>query len=109
MFASSSFGPECSSTCTAWTVAPPAAPRSGTGAATISGAPPPDASAGKLFGRNPTRNGPGPVNVVRTSLVPPNTGVVTSTTSSCTASSVLLVSTGLSSATDSRPSTSRPS
>ena len=36
MAASSSFGPECSSTCTAWTLAPPAAPRSGTGAARIS-------------------------------------------------------------------------
>ena len=102
MSASSSFGPECSSTWTASTFAPPAAPRSGTGAGTTSGAAPPDASAAKLFGRKATRNGPPPVNVVLTSLVPPNTGVVTTTTSPCTAMSVLFVSTGLSSFTDSR-------
>ena len=109
MLASSSLGPECSSTWTAWTLAPPAAPRSGTGAATTSGAAPPDASAAKLFGRNVTRNGPPPVNVVDTSLVPPNTGVVAMTTSSATAMSVLFVSTGLSSLTDRRLTMSRPS
>ena len=40
-------------------------------------APPPAGSAAKLFGRKATRYGPAPVNVVVTSLVPPNTGVVT--------------------------------
>ena len=49
------------------------------------------------------------MNVVVTSLVPPNTGVVTTTTSPSTAMSTLFVSTGLSSFTDSRLSTSRPS
>ena len=53
--------------------------------------------------------GPSPVNVVVTSCVPPNTGVVTLTLPSATSMSVLFVSTGLSSFTERRDSTSRPS
>ncbi len=109
MFASSSFGPVDSSTCTAATAAAPAAPRSGTAAATTSGAPPPDASATKLFGRNAARCGPGPVKVVVTNTLPPKTGVVTATASPSTAMSTLLVRTVRSSLTESRAMTSRPS
>ena len=76
MAASSSFGPECSSTCTAVTVAPPVAPRSGTGAGDDLGR----AAAGTPRRRSSsggTRRGTGlaPVNVVVTSVLPPKIGV----------------------------------
>ena len=76
---------------------------------TTSAGDPPAGSATKLLGRKATRYGPGPVNVVVTSLVPPNTGVVTLTLSPSTTMSVLFVSTGRSSLTDRRLTTSRPS
>ena len=60
-------------------------------------------SAANDFGRNAARNGPHPVNVVVTSVLPPNTGVVTLTVSPSTATSVLFVSTVRSSLTDRRP------
>ena len=50
-----------------------------------------------------------PVKVVVTSVLPPNTGVVTDTASPFTAMSTLLVSTVRSSLTDRRDTTSRPS
>ena len=84
------------------TLAPPVAPSSATGAAATSAAPPPADSATKLFGRNAARNGPSPVNVVVTSVLPPNTGVVTVTVAPSTAMSTLFVSTVLSSLTDRR-------
>ena len=87
------------------TLAAPVAPRSGTGAATTSAAPPPDASAANDFGRNAARYGPSPVNVVVTSVLPPKTGVGDRRPSSpSTAMSMLLVSTGVSSLTDRRAS-----
>ena len=53
--------------------------------------------------------GPPAVNLVFTSLRPPNIGSVTTTSSPSTEMSMLLVMTGLSSATDRRAATSRPS
>src|SRR5829696_5884846 len=110
MLASSSFGPVVSSTCEATIRAAPTAPSSGTGASTISpGAADPAGSAANDFGRNAARYGAEPVNDVVTSVLPPNTGVVTFTVSPSTAMSTLLVNTVRSSATDSRAITSRPS
>ena len=76
MLASSSLGPVCSSTWFATIVAAPAAPRSGTGAAVTVGR----GATGRLGAEALRAEGhevrPGPVNVVVTSWVPPNTGVV---------------------------------
>ena len=49
------------------------------------------------------------VSFVRTISVPPNTGVLATTASPSNDRSVLLLSTGLSSFTDRRAATSRPS
>ncbi len=76
---------------------------------TTSAGPPPDSSAENDLGRISAMWGPLPVKRVRTSLVPPNTGSVTTTESPSAAMSTLLVRTGWSSATDRRAATSRPS
>ena len=109
MFASSNFGPVLSSTCTAVTRAAPAAPVSGTDAATTLAAAPLADSAAKLFGRNDTKCGPSPVNAVLTSVLPPKIGVVATTPSAESAMSVLLVRTVRFNFTDKRAITSRPS
>ena len=66
-------------------------------------------SAANDFGRNAARNGPAPVKVVLTSVLPPKIGVTTVTPSPESVMSMLLVMTVLSSFTDKRDMMSRPS
>ena len=106
MSASSSLGPVASST---WRLVTLAVPASGTSSEATSAAPPPDSSASNDFGRKRAMCGPPAVNFVFTSLVPPKIGSVTTTSSPSTATSTLLVRTGLSMATDRRAAMSRPS
>ena len=86
-----------------------AVPASVTSRDATSAAPPPDSSATNDLGRMRAMCGPPAVNFVFTSLVPPKIGSVTTTASPSTSRSTLLVSTGLSTATDRRAAMSRPS
>ncbi len=105
--ASSSLGPERSSTWRAVTVVAPVAPRSGAGAETTSAAPPPPGSAANDLARTTKRWGPSPVKRAVAATVPPNSVCWLDWPSSLRPTT--LVSTGLSSLTDNRPATSRPS
>ena len=65
-------------------------------------------AAANDLGRTSTSCGPPPVNLVLTSVVPPNTGSVHTMASPSSSTSTLLVITVRFSLTERRPATSRP-
>ena len=109
MAASSSFGPVRSSTWRSVTFAASVAPASPTETDSTTAAAPPADSAANDFGRISTMCGPAPVNDAFTIFVPPNTAWSTTTVSPSTERPTPFVRTVLSSFTDRRPATSRPS
>jgi hypothetical protein len=70
---------------------------------------PPPSDASNDFGRKLARWGPSVLKAVVTIDVPPKMAVLRRSSSPSRVTPLLLVSTGLSRATDRRPSTSRPS
>ena len=107
--ASSSLGPV---DCSAWlpiTRAAPLAPQSAAGRSTSCAGAPPTGSAWNDLGRMRKICGPPEAKRVCTLVVPPKMGSMPTRAPPVTASSVTLVMTGVSSRTESRPATSRPS